>query len=347
MNDYDGSNYPPPPGPTYKQPSKLGQFILDPKTSVKNYISEALTEPSRPPPPGSYPGGPPPINNYESYSRPNARPPLDAPLPIRPGSDGFNSVSPPPTTDLSSLFPPPGTSGSSSRPTSRPQTPPQPPQQQQNPLRDIPPKRTSLPPHREDSSSSLGAPGNMNDPVARPSSRMNNGYPDSMQQNQYGGGSRVPSPQPQQQGYGPIGGPPPQQMNFHNSLLPPGDMSLPRSMGDLSISQMQQMNGMPQMGQMGHMGQMGQVNMGMRPQSQIMTVATMNQGAPAPKAFHRMVNDYNTLKSGYYMAHIRGIPQLALSYTSLTNYRIRLLRPDTSHCETPTTSPRNMEPSTP
>lgn len=104
--------------------------------------------------------------------------------------------------------------------------------------------------------------------------------------------------------YGQVGSPPPgQQMNFHNSLAPPGDMGLSRSMGDMSMGQMQQMNGMNQMGQMNM--NMNMNMMGGRPQSQIMTVVTMNQGAPAPKAFHRMVNDYHTLKTGYYMAHIR------------------------------------------
>lgn len=93
-------------------------------------------------------------------------------------------------------------------------------------------------------------------------------------------------------------------MNFHNSLAPPGDLSLPRNMGDMAMGQMQHMNGMGSMGQVGQMN-MGMPMMGGRPQSQVMTVATMNQGAPAPKAFHRMINDYNTLKAGYYMAHIR------------------------------------------
>lgn len=306
MNDFNGSNYPAYPGSQYKPPSKLGQFILDPRTSVKNYISDALTEPSRPP--SAYPG---PYTPYNPALPPQSRPPLDAPFPLRPGNgrlDPNSPPGPPVEQDLSSLFPPPGTSGNSgpnSRTGSRPSTPPQ----------ELSSKAkgnsVSAPRQREGSVVSLQTPDSMNDPVARPASRIS-GYPDPMQ---YGGPSPIPSPQPQHAGFGQLGGPPPQQMNFHGGLAPPGDMALSRSMGDMSLSQMQQMNGMAQMNQMGNMGQM---NMGIRPQPQVMTVATMNQGAPATKALHRMVNDYNTLKAGYYMAHIRKFGLTVSSRTILT-----------------------------
>jgi hypothetical protein len=96
--------------------------------------------------------------------------------------------------------------------------------------------------------------------------------------------------------------------SFHNSLAPPSDLGMPRNMGGMNMMQMNNMNGMNGMNQMGQMGQMPQMGMQMmpgQPQPQVMTVASMNQGAPAPKAFHRMVNDYNTLKTGYYIANIR------------------------------------------
>ena len=51
------------------------------------------------------------------------------------------------------------------------------------------------------------------------------------------------------------------------------------------------------------MGMQG-MNMGMMGMQSMMN-PMMNQGGSAPKTYHRMVNDFITLKTGFYMSKIR------------------------------------------
>jgi hypothetical protein len=70
-------------------------------------------------------------------------------------------------------------------------------------------------------------------------------------------------------------------------MAPPTQLSMPPNMG--------MPGGMPGM-------MPGMMGMNMMQPSPMMNMA---QAAPASKAYHRLVNDFNTLKSGYYAAKIR------------------------------------------
>ena len=83
---------------------------------------------------------------------------------------------------------------------------------------------------------------------------------------------------------------PTRQPMLSSSMAPPAQMAMP--------PQMQMGMGMPAMPGM----MPGMMGMNMMQPSPMMNMA---QAAPAGKAYHRLVNDFNILKSGYYAAKIR------------------------------------------
>ena len=311
MSHYGNPNY-------NRQPSKLAQTILDPKQALKSAINNALTDNSRQstgytssgysgsgssPYNGpnnfnnsqssfgqtntttsTYPGGPS-INPTFSTSPPPRNPPLSQPIPHRPHSGlSFTSTSPPPSFSqietpaavIDSLLPP-GRKSSPFLSHSRPHTPIG---RDEHVQVNVPHEGENI--HLD---ITLHSDGNQ---ISRPSSRVSQvrsrdiistapAYPARPALTETVITREVITPQPQS------------VATFRtpnlSGLGPPSELSFPQNNMNM---------GMQGMGMMG-------MNMGMMGQNPMMG---MNQSAPASKMYHRMINDYSTLRSGYYSAKI-------------------------------------------
>ena len=326
------SNYGNNPNYQNQSGSKLGKFILDPKSSVKNYLNDALVggDTNRQPgyPGSTYPGGPgaggPPYGNSygnnnsnapygsnnnslygnntnsqynsSSHSGPNNQfggpsgPPLSQPMPLRPASSSnLTDPSSVPHVPTPQIHSPPSQQTSlqprphSSMGSSRPHTP------------------VSILGHSlgHNDNVQVGVPHNgesiqldiaiRSDGRDRPNSAMGLQQPPAPMPAVSHQSLFPHIPQLQQlQPYvheGPTRAP-----VLSSSMAPPAQMSMPQ-MG---------MQGGMQGGMPGMMP--GMMGMNMMQPSPMMNMA---QAAPAPKAYHRLVNDFSTLKSGYYAAKIR------------------------------------------
>ena len=311
MSHYGNPNY-------NRQPSKLAQTILDPKNALKSAINNALTDNSRhstgytssgysnsglSPYTGPnnfnnsqssfgqtnttnsiYPGGPP-VNPTFSTSSPPLNPPLSQPIPRRPHSGvSFTSTSPPPSFSqietpaavIDSLLPP-GRKSSPLLSHSRPHTPIG---RDEHVQVNVPHEGENI--HLD---ITLHSDGNQ---ISRPSSRVSQipsrdfvstapAYPARPALSETVVSREVSTPQPQT------------GMTFRapnlSGLGPPSELPFPQNNMNMTMQ---------------GMGMMG-MNMGMMGQNPMMS---MNQSAPASKMYHRMINDYNTLRSGYYAAKI-------------------------------------------